>query len=66
MMCKRKSVYEPYYYKIQELLFDGMSMKEAWLYMQIYFQVYADYRTFCNYANTSGLKWFMPERGEKK
>ena len=52
-------MYEPYYYKIQELLFDGMAMKEAWKYMQKYFEVYGDYRTFCYYVNASGLKWFM-------
>lgn len=58
-MSKRKSMYEPYYYKIQELLFDGMTMKETWKYMQKYFEVYGDYRTFCYYVNASGLKWFI-------
>lgn len=58
-MCKKKSIYEPYYYKIQELLFDGKSRKEVWEYMQKYFQLYADYTTFCHYVNVSGLKWFI-------
>ncbi len=58
-VCKRKSIYEPYYYKIQELLFDGMTMKEAWQYMRIYFQMYADYSTFCHYVKVSGLRWFV-------
>lgn len=65
-MCKRKSMYEPYYYKIQELLYDGMSIKEAWIYMQVFFQMYADYNTFWHYVKVSGLKWFMPVRGKKK
>lgn len=58
-VCKRKSTYAPYYAKIQDLLFQGMPIKEVWLYMQIFFGIYADLNTFRHYLKVSGLQWFI-------
>lgn len=60
-MCKRQSMYSPYYAKIQDLLFQGMPISEVWLYMQIFFGVYAELRTLYNYIKVSGLQWFIPQ-----
>lgn len=60
-MCKRKSMYSPYYAKIQDLLFQWMPVQEVWLYMQIFFGVYADIRTLQHYIQVSGLRWFIPQ-----
>lgn len=61
-MKKGQSMYAPYYAKIQDLLFQGMPIKEVWLYMQIFFGIYADISTFRHYIKTSGLTWFIPPR----
>ena len=63
---KRQSVYSPYYAKIQDLLFQGMPVKEVWLYMRIYFDVYACLRTFQYYIKTRHLTWFIPSKTEVK
>ena len=59
---KGQSVYSPYYAKIQDLLFQGMPVKEVWLYMKIFFGVYADIRTLYHYIEVMHLSWYMPER----
>ena len=59
-MCKKQSVYAPYYAKIQDLLFQGMPIKEVWQYMRIYFGIYTDLNTFRHYIKVSGLDWFIP------
>lgn len=54
-------MYSPYYAKIQDLLFQGMPVQEVWLYMQIFFGVYAELRTLYHYIRVSGLRWFIPQ-----
>ncbi len=55
-----RSIYAPYYAKIQDLLFQGMPVKEVWLYMKIFFGIHAELNTLWYYINVSGLRWFIP------
>ena len=59
-MLKSKSMFHPYYNKIQALLFDGMTIKEAHEYMVKYFGLYSSYRAFYAYVKKQKLDWFMP------
>lgn len=59
-MVKSKSMFHPYYNKIQALLFDGMTIKEAHEYMVKYFHLYSSYRAFYSYVKKQKLDWFMP------
>ncbi|MEG0157202.1 MAG: hypothetical protein RR661_06085 [Anaerovoracaceae bacterium] len=59
-MKKGNSIYNPYYSKIQDLLFQGMPMMEVYEYMKIFFNVYADYKTFWRYVKRNKLDWYMP------
>jgi len=56
----RKSVYAPYYSRIQGLLFDGMSKADVWRYMTKYFDLDYTYQAFRVYTKKSGLDWFIP------
>lgn len=58
-MKAKGSVYAPYYSRIQGLLWDGMSIKEVWKYMQEYFQIYASYDAFWWFVVENNLDWFM-------
>lgn len=53
------SIYDPYYAKVQELLFDGMEIKEVHEYMRVFFGIYADYQTLWLFCKTRNLMWFM-------
>ncbi len=53
------SVYEPYYSRIQELLFDGMEVKEVHEYMKVFFSIYADYLTLLSFCKMNNLKWCL-------
>lgn len=59
-MVKSKSMFHPYYNKIQALLFEGMTIKEAHEYMVKYFCLYSSYRSFYAYVKKQKLDWFMP------
>lgn len=65
-MRKGDSMYAPYYARIQDLLFQGMEIKEVWMYMQIFFNVYGSYQTFHHYLKVSGLRWFIPMKVREK
>lgn len=62
-MKGKNSMYAPYYAKIQDLLFQGMPIKEVWLYMEIFFGIHGAYETFWHYVKVSGLRWFVPMKG---
>ncbi len=55
-----RSIFDPYYSRIQELLFLGMSVKEVYDYVEKYFQVYSSYKNFWSYVKRRKLDWFMP------
>ncbi len=55
-----RSVFDPYYSRIQELLFLGMSVKEVYEYVEKYFKVYSSYGNFRSYVKRRKLDWFMP------
>lgn len=57
---KGRSVFDPYYSRIQELLFNGMSIKEVYDYVEKYFKVYSSYGNFRSYVKRRKLDWFMP------
>lgn len=56
-----RSIFDPYYSRIQELLFSGMSIKATYEYVEKYFQVYSTYKTFWGYVKRRKLDWFMPK-----
>lgn len=56
------SMYDPYYGKVQELLFDGMDMKEAHEYMRVFFGLYSTYDCFWQFCKNRGLTWFCQNR----
>lgn len=56
----RQSVFDPYYSRIQELLFLGMSVREVYDYVEKYFKVYSTYGNFRSYVKRRKLDWFMP------
>lgn len=64
-MRKGQSIYSPYYAKIQDLLFQGMPVYEVWLYMKIFFGIYADISTLRHYIKTTHLDWFIPRKEVK-
>ena len=55
-----RSVFDPYYSRIQELLFLGMSVKDVYEYVEKYFKVYSSYGNFRSYVKRRRLDWFMP------
>lgn len=55
-----RSVFDPYYSRIQELLFSGMSIKATYDYVEKYFRVYSSYKVFWRYVKRRKLDWFMP------
>lgn len=56
------SMFDPYYSRIQELLFSGMSIKATYEYVEKYFHVYSSYGNFRSYVKRRKLDWFMPGR----
>ncbi len=65
-MVKSKSMFHPYYNKIQALLFEGATIKEAHDYMVKYFDLYSSYKSFYAYVKKQKLDWFMPKPIEEK
>lgn len=57
---KGRSVFDPYYSRIQELLFSGKSIKDTYEYVEKYFEVYSSYGNFRSYVKRRKLDWFMP------
>lgn len=55
-----RSIFDPYYSRIQELLFSGMSIKATYEYVKKYFHVYSSYGNFRSYVKRRKLDWFMP------
>lgn len=55
-----RSMFDPYYSRIQELLFSGMSIKATYEYVEKYFHVYSSYGNFRSYVKRRKLDWFMP------
>lgn len=58
------SVYAPYYSRIQGLLFEGMTIRQVHDYMEFFFGIYADIRTFYRYIKATNLQWYMPIQWE--
>lgn len=54
------SIFDPYYSRIQGLLFDGKSIKEVYDYMEKYFHVCSTYENFWYYVKKRKLDWFIP------
>lgn len=55
-----RSLFDPYYSRIQELLFSGMSIKATYDYVEKYFRVCSSYGVFWGYVKRRKLDWFMP------
>ena len=55
-----RSVFDPYYSRIQELLFSGMSIKATYDYVEKYFGLNCEYKVFWGYVKRRKLDWFMP------
>ncbi|RGU89818.1 hypothetical protein DWW31_18375 [Clostridium sp. AF15-17LB] len=55
-----RSIFDPYYSRIQDLLFRGYTKKETYDYIEANFHVYSSYRNFCGYIERRNLEWFMP------
>lgn len=55
-------MFHPYRNKIEELLFDGMTIKQAHNYMMKMFGLYSTYRAFHYYVKKQKLDWFMPNK----
>lgn len=53
-------MFDPYYSRIQELLFSGMSIKATYDYVEKYFRVYSTYSAFWGHVKRRKLDWFMP------
>lgn len=60
MKYQRKSMFDPYYSRIQGLLFEGHSIKEVHEYMIKYFDLYSTYNALWKYIKSRKLDWFMP------
>lgn len=56
------SMFDPYYSRIQGLLFEGKSMKEVYDYVEKYFHVHSTYGNFQYYVKKRKLDWFMPSK----
>lgn len=57
-----RSIFDPYYSRIQELLFSGMSIKATYDYVEKYFGIQSTYNVFWAYVKRRKLDWFMPEK----
>lgn len=55
-----RSILDPYYSRIQELLFSGMSIKATYEYVEKYFEIGCTYKVFWAYVKRRKLDWFMP------
>lgn len=58
--------YEKYESRIQELLFDGMDVHEAWVYMKVMFQIEKSEICFRAYLERSGLIRFAGAGSRKQ
>lgn len=58
--------YEKYASRIQELLFDGMDVHEAWVYMKVMFQIEKSEICFRAYLERSGLIRFAGAGSRKQ
>lgn len=55
-----RSIFDPYYSRIQELLFSGMPIKAVYDYVEKHFEVHSSYGVFWAYVKRRKLDWFMP------
>lgn len=54
------SIFDPYYARIQDMLFRGYTKKETYDYIEENFHVYSSLRNFCAYVKSRKLDWYMP------
>lgn len=54
------SMFDPYYSRIEEMLYLGYTKRETYDYIEEYFQLFTSYRNFLRYIKVRNLEWFMP------